>query len=285
MSHHIDPRSVDSYLSGICSSLEPYFPDVRRARSSALVARTLRGCKRLHSKPIRGALLADDLYLAVASLPSRPAHDDLLFISQLLTGFHVLLRFGELTWPDQRALQSFRKLTLRTSLSLLPDSFEFLLPTNKADPFFEGNRVVVHASVTTPDPLVHFTRYLASRDRAFPVRAELWLRADGTVPTRSWFMRKLRSLFPRDVAGHSMRAGGTTSLAAAGVPPSAIQAINRWSSSAWQCYVRKHPALLHAMLFNGRSLHDGPLPLYFFPCVRTFFFHFPSSVSPLSISP
>src|SRR5882724_5086451 len=37
MAHHIDPRSVTSYLSGICNTLEPYYPTVRSVRNSALV--------------------------------------------------------------------------------------------------------------------------------------------------------------------------------------------------------------------------------------------------------
>ena len=32
MCHHIKPDSVDTYLSGICQQLEPYFPKVREAR-------------------------------------------------------------------------------------------------------------------------------------------------------------------------------------------------------------------------------------------------------------
>ncbi|KAI1789305.1 hypothetical protein LXA43DRAFT_1062932 [Ganoderma leucocontextum] len=181
----------------------------------------------------------------------------------LLTGFHALLRLGELVWPDNRALRSFRKLTLRTSTALSADSYEFLLPAHKADPLFEGNHVIVHSSIATPNPLPRFSSYLTSRDRLFPVRAELWLKADGSVPTRTWFIRRLCALFPKDVAGHSMRAGGATSLAAAGVSPTAIQAVGRWSSSAWQCYIRKHPVVLHAMLFNGsdrapKNAEDAP---------------------------
>ena len=44
MSHHIEPRSVSTYLSGICQQLEPYFPNVRAARQSPLVERTMKGC-------------------------------------------------------------------------------------------------------------------------------------------------------------------------------------------------------------------------------------------------
>ena len=44
-SFHINPRSVDSYLSGICNQLEPYFPEVRQNRKSPLVVRTLASAK------------------------------------------------------------------------------------------------------------------------------------------------------------------------------------------------------------------------------------------------
>jgi hypothetical protein len=46
MSFHIKPDSVDTYLSGICQQLEPFFPKVRKNRKSPLVRRTLNGCKR-----------------------------------------------------------------------------------------------------------------------------------------------------------------------------------------------------------------------------------------------
>ena len=36
----INPRSVDSYLSGIANQMEVFFPDVRHNRNSALVSRT-----------------------------------------------------------------------------------------------------------------------------------------------------------------------------------------------------------------------------------------------------
>ena len=44
MSHHIDPKSVSAYLSGICQQLEPYFPNVHASRHSPLVDKTLKGC-------------------------------------------------------------------------------------------------------------------------------------------------------------------------------------------------------------------------------------------------
>ena len=50
-SAHINPKSVESYLSGICSCLEPFFPDIRPNHATALVKRTLKGARQRHSQP------------------------------------------------------------------------------------------------------------------------------------------------------------------------------------------------------------------------------------------
>ncbi|RDX48895.1 hypothetical protein OH76DRAFT_638510 [Lentinus brumalis] len=250
--HHIEPRSVDSYLSGICSELEPFYPAVRKIRSSTLVSRTLRGAKRLYSQPVKRkrALTPEDLELAFTHFSgSSQSYDDNLFLTQLLTGFHGLMRLGELVWPDSLELRTFFKVSRRTAVALSEHSYEFSLRTHKSDKQFSGDTVLVHDSVTQPHVVNLFTRYLSARDRTFPCRAELWLRHNGTIPTRSWFIRRLRSVFHDDltICGHSMRAGGATALALAGVPGSLIQATGRWSSSAWELYVRKHPVLMHAL--------------------------------------
>ena len=62
--HHIRPKSVDSYLSGICQQLEPDFPSVRDVHKLILCKRMLNGCKRLRGVPTRHkhALTMDDLH-------------------------------------------------------------------------------------------------------------------------------------------------------------------------------------------------------------------------------
>jgi hypothetical protein len=259
MCHHINPKSVDNYLSGVCNNLEGYFPNVRSARNSLLVSRTLAGCKRLYGRPThrKRALTREDLLVVYNNLVSSPSHDDRLFLSQLLSGFDALLRLGELVWPDKIALRSYRKLSMRTSVQWHPDAYSFSLQKTKTDRIFEGNRVVVrnHAA---PDPFGPFVAYLKSRDSLFPNRAELWLRENGCVPTRTWFLHRLRSYFPHDTAGQSIRAGGATDLASRGFPPDAIMLIGRWLSNDWRKYVRRHPALMHALYFS--ESHSSTLP-------------------------
>jgi hypothetical protein len=257
MCHHIKPDSVDTYLSGICQQLEPYFPSIREIRKSMLCKRTLTGCKRLRGVPTirKRALALMDLLIVIDYYANSSSHDDLLFVALLLTGFFALMRLGELTISDDKSLFDYRKVTLRTSVSLSDEDYRFFLPGHKADKFFEGNIVIIQRHTGSINPLSFFQKYLVSRDRLFPFSPDLWLRADGSRPSRSFFIRRMRLFFSNDVAGQSMRAGGATSLAENGVPPHLIQAIGRWASSAFQIYIRKNPVLLQALLF-GRAAHD-----------------------------
>jgi hypothetical protein len=252
MSHHINPKSVNNYLSGICNNLEGFFPNICSACNSPLVSRTLAGCKHLFGRPARRkrALTREDLLIIYNNLTVSPSHDDHLFLSQLLTGFHALLRLGELVWPDKIIHRFYRKLSSRTSVQWYPGAFSFWLPTSKTDRIFEGNRVFVR-SQSTPNPYDLFIAYLTSRDTLFPHRAELWLREDGSVPTRAWFLQRLHTYFPSDTAGHSLRAGGATDLASRGFPPDTIMQIGHWLSNDWRKYVCSHPVLMHALYFSS----------------------------------
>jgi hypothetical protein len=253
MCHQIKPSSVDTYLSGICNQLEVYFPEVRKIRSSALVAKTLQGCKCLKGSPAnrKSALPLSVLNNICRSFSSSSSHDDFLFCALLCTGFYALLRLGELTYPDSRKLQNPRKLSRRSSVSF-PDnsSFQFLLPSHKVDPFFEGNNIVVRRLLPNGiDPLPLFMQYLVSRDNLFPFKPELWIRSNGSVPTCSFFTTQLRQFCDASYAGQSLRSGGATALAGAGVSPHIIQGIGRWSSEAFRIYMRKSPVLIQALLF------------------------------------
>ena len=253
--HYIKPDSVDSYLSGIAHQLEPFFPDVQKARSSPLVKRTLRGCKRMRGTAItrKCALTLNDLGRVINFYALSTHHDDLLFVTMLLTSFFALMRLGELTLPNDKSIHDWQKVTKRRSVRLHHDSYEFHLPHHKADSFFEGNRIIVRRDQFQHNPLHHFRAYLSSYNRLFPFTSPLWLTEARKVPLRSFFTTRLRLFFNSSVGGQSMRAGGATSLAEHGIPPSIIQALRRWASAAFLIYIRKNPVLIQAMLFSNRS--------------------------------
>jgi hypothetical protein len=105
--------------------------------------------------------------------PNPPPQDDLLFLAMLLTGFHGLMRCGELTVPDSISQRNSWKITRRHTVSWpTPTSYGFILPANKTDPFFQGNHLVIQRFVPTLDPRTPFINYLTSRDTAFPLHPE-----------------------------------------------------------------------------------------------------------------
>jgi hypothetical protein len=255
MSRHISPRSVKAYLSGIVQSLEHDFPNVREIRQSRLVTRALKGCLKMFAKPVqrKDPVSVNDLRFVEAKYRHSQDHDDFLFVALLFTGFHGLNRLGELTFPDDPSIRDWRKVIRRSSLILRPHEYTFQLPAHKADRFFEGNKVVVCAfpSTTRPfDPFPSFLRYLLSRDSLFPASSPLWLTSSGKIPTRSFFISRFRSIFSKSYGGASMRAGGATHLAKNQTTPECIRAIGRWSSDAWQVYIRIHPTLLQALIHS-----------------------------------
>ena len=275
MAHHIKPKSVSSYLSGICNQLEPFFPDVRSHQRHWLVTKTLAGCRKMlpsttsRKRPITRTELADvaQRYMPPASL------DDALFLAILLTGFHDgLLRLGELTWPDNKSLCDYRKVIMRSTVRVHPKSYEFILPGHKADRLFEGSKILIQSTNLADDAWGPFTTYLALRDHHFPLRPELWIKQDRSVPTRAWFLQRFHQHFSGNVGGHSLRAGGATALAEAGIPPHMIQTIGRWSSDAFQIYIRQHPVLLATHLYGSSSR-----PLGYFFALTIYILIFPNS--------
>src|SRR5260221_10574781 len=263
MSHYIQPQSVKSYLSGICSKLELNWPEVREIRSSCIVTRTLDGCIKLLSQPAhhKRALSEMDLSVALRSIPPSPSHDDLLFIGIMFTGWYCLLCLGELISPNDHSLRDFRKAIQHRSIKFASTPHPhaaFFLPMHKADHLWEGSSIVLEQHLGLLDPLPIFKSYLKSRDTLFPHLPDLWLTKAGKIPTRSWFIAKLRALFPSDdVAGHSLCSGGATALAFAGTPMERIQMSGLWSSQAFLTYLRQKPILLQGSL-SGHSAFERP---------------------------
>ena len=255
MSHHISPRSVATYLSGLVSQLEPFFPEIKAARHSRLVRQTLQGCQKMFAQPTKRkrALTRLEVDRVLAHYAPSNQHDDLLFLSMFLTAFFALLRLGELTFPDDQYTRDWRKISRRSTVILNNGHYSFTLPAHKADRIFEGSQILVCGERFSCPSLFHFIRYLSSRDALFPLASPLWLTSTGAVPTRSFFIHRLRAFFPSDVAGQSLRAGGATMLADLGVSPSNIQAAGRWSSEAFRIYVRKNPFLLQNLIFGHSS--------------------------------
>ena len=198
MSDHISPRSVKTYLSGLVNQLQTFYPDVFEACHSSLVTCTLDGCLKLKSKPTerKQVLSLADVSQVLTHFAGTLDHDDLLFVSLLLTAFFTLHRLGELTFSDDPTLWDWRKIIHRSSVTLYSNRYGYTLLAHKADWEFEEERVVVWGEQFGYPTLPHFTAYLQSRDAKFPLASPLWLTLAGSIPKRSFFISRLRSFFP-----------------------------------------------------------------------------------------
>lgn len=253
----LNPRTVVCYLSGISRCLEPSYPSVNLLTNSPPVRRVLRSCLKSFSPPVKRAqpFLLSDFDIAVKN--SSSSYDDCLFLCLLSFGFAGLHRLGEITVPDSTALRDPRASILRTSLlvSCPPTHFEYILPYSKVDQFHLGQSIVIYSNPHKSACAVsHLFKYLSFRDKIWPTLPQLFLTSSGESPTRSWFLRRFHPLFPFQKTGHSLRSGGATYLANRGVDMALIKEAGRWSSNAFELYIRSNPVLrLPAALSSASS--------------------------------
>lgn len=201
MCHYIKPVPVNSYLSGVVSGLESYFPKVRAYHLAPNVCAVLTGMKqsKAYHRQRTHALTRADFRTLCTALGNSHLHNNLLFLSQVLSGVNGLLRSGELTQPNKPSICDLQKTTLRSSAIWRPHSYGFDLITSKTDKTYEGFRIIIMECAVGPDPLFYFSKYFRSRDSIHCGKPALWIKANGTVPTYSWFVTRLKSFFP-DVA-------------------------------------------------------------------------------------
>jgi len=147
-------------------------------------------------------------------------------------------------------------MTKRNSVNLTTTKLEFLLPYDKADPFLEGNKILMFTNPSLADPVNVLHRYLSHRDSRFPTHNELWIKADGSRPRRAWFgwfLNRLHEFFDGNIMGQSLRLGGATTLAERGVKLEQIQPMGRWASDGFWIYILKHPVLLHTIISQSTN--------------------------------
>lgn len=242
----VSPCTVEAYLSGIASAFQQIMPNISSITSHPEVRKVLKGCKKQFLLPVnrKEPLSIQDLVRVSTSSPSN--FDSLLFTALLLVGFHSLHRLGELTLPDNPKSRDSRKIISRLSV-IVSDCGSFIryvLPYHKGDSFFLGSTVIMSSChIPGACPVTALLSFLKVRDDAFITSPHLFITSMGSPPTRSWFLTRFRRFFGTNKSGHSMRSGGASALAQAGLPQEHIQDVGRWSSEAFKTYIRDHPIM------------------------------------------
>lgn len=241
-------RAPAQFFSALAWEFAPQLRRWEKMRSHPLVRNAIFGGRKFNAQPIKRSpalLPAELLAFFMATLSAPHSHDDLLALTLAVVGFGALMRLGELVLPQHVGDRDERKYIKRSSVRVVGVSeFHFHLPYHKADRSWRGSNVAILEENSIPD--FNFVKlislFLTSRDR-LPVRSKfLFIRSDGSLAPREWFIARLRSFAPT-CSGHSLRAGGATYLASIGTSPDFIQRMGRWSSEAFGIYLRDQPAL------------------------------------------
>lgn len=242
-------QHVDKVLAALAWFFKPIVPDWDAIRSHPNVTRRLSGVAKLNARPIRQAtpLCPSDLSSIVRAAAVSQATDDILVACIATIAFCCCMRLGELVVNPGH--QDDRKFCLRSSVRLVPGrSFAFVLPFHKGDRFYRSSPVTLTDANACADfdPILVIETYLRLRDAVHGLDGFLFLREDGSVPTKHWFMGHVRR-HARSASGHSFRSGGATFLALAGMDAAWIQRLGRWSSASWERYIRASPDVLIAL--------------------------------------
>lgn len=237
------PGTVRNYIS----ALRSYHVDMGlpvECFSSLRLRRMLAGVRRLAGPssnlrlPITPAILS--AFLRTLNLRSPV---DSMFWAACCLAFFGFLRCSEFTVPSRTAFNPARHLTLSDILvdsQSSPSILYVRIKASKTDQFFTGAVIQIGLSGSPVCAVRAVSHYLHLRGSS---PGPLFILPDGQPLTRyslSTFLReRLRYCGVSGYyAPHSFRIGAATSAAAAGVPDHLIKALGRWSSDAYQTYIR-----------------------------------------------
>ena len=203
---------------------------------SPLVKATLQGLQRMLAKPVckKTPVKVEMLEQMVADAKRSGSLSDMHLTTACLIAFAGFLRFSEL-------------INVQTShISLRQDAMVIKIPHSKTDQLRRGDEVIIARSGKETCPVSYLENYLQRTDTSLQVQRFLFrpirrtkngecLREAGSISyTCMWeqFKRKVGMLGynPTDFGLHSLRSGGATKAANAGVPDRLFKRHGRWKS-------------------------------------------------------
>ena len=174
--------------------------------------------------------------------PQTPSYDEVLLWAAASTCFFGFFRAGEITVPTASAFDPAVHLSWGdVSISSERQVVRIILKRSKTDQFGRGTQVYLGATGDELCPVRALQSYVVVRGTS---PGAFFRSAVGTPLTKARFVDQVRSALARagiptsGYSGHSFRIGAATAASQAGIPDSTIQALGRWSSSAFLRYIR-----------------------------------------------
>lgn len=189
------------------------------------------------------------LHRLVTSLRSGPFSHylNVMLEAVFLMAFYGFMRPGEFTSPTQQ-FSPARGLTF-SDLSFSPTFYTLNLKHSKTGGTGAGVSIKISRIDDSICPFKAMINFLKSRPFSLP-DSPLFILPNGLPMTKDWFRTHLASVVascslpPSLYTGHSFRIGAATSAAERGLTDSSIKRLGRWSSSAFESYIRTDSRLI-----------------------------------------
>ena len=239
----IQHSSIKVYLSAVCSlQIEQGFPDP--LLNYLRLQQVLRGVKRSQGSPAAQRLtITNSLLLVIHRALDLKIFDYCTFWAACMLGYFGFLHAAEFTVPN---LASFSPAIHLSVADIAVDSLQsptclrVRIKASKTHPFRQGCHIHIGLG-KAPLCAVHaLLAYLSVRGN---VTGPLFLLANGQPLSRSILTDWLWQIFSTaqiegNFSSHSFRIGAATVAARNDIPDHLIQAPGRWTSNAYQLYIR-----------------------------------------------
>ena len=165
-------------------------------------------------------------------------------------GFFGFLRVGEFTVNSPfDASHHLTSQDLQVDSLVNPTSIKVHVKSSKTDPFRQGYYIYIGKG----RPIAAIIQYLKLRG---PSTGPLFINLDGNPLTRQALSTTIQSILQAagvqgQFSGHSFWIGAATTAAGQRVPDHLIKTLGRWSSDAYQRYIR---IPVHAILSVSEKL-------------------------------
>ena len=244
---HLSPATVSVYLASVRSlHVDRGFPDP--VKDTPRLHRVLRGIQRSSASPRPSRLpVTQPILFAIRSALSPAVFDHCMFWAACSLAFFGFLRVSEFTCSgpfDPRLHLSLSDVWFDPS-----GSIRLLIKSSKTDPFRRGVILSIGPSGNSLCPVSALRHYLQLRGFA---PGPLFVSSLGCPLSpflvNSWLRSILATVgISGHYSSHSFRIGAATCAAAAGVPDHLIKTLGRWSSNAYQLYIRTPPHVLSSV--------------------------------------
>ncbi|XP_067218215.1 uncharacterized protein [Chanodichthys erythropterus] len=249
----IQPSTIKVYLSGIQFFYKLIYGHPCPAITNPQITLLIKGIQKTNPtrpdsrQPLTIDLLAKCLtFLRSGHMPPDTARTlDAMFT----LAFFGFLRVSEITTNSK--FNPAIHPTFSDLQVLDTDTICFLLKCSKTDQLKNGNFIHIFNLPTPIQPYQSLSYFLAHRKVQISSPLDPLFIDENNLPvTRHWFQKKLKYILTHSgiqahlYSSHSFRIGAATTAAQKGLPDHQIKLLGRWSSDAFQSYIRSDLSLI-----------------------------------------